>query len=61
MGGVCSGYGGNMGERRSLKRFLVGKPEGMSPLGKSRRGWKDNIKMNLQEVGWECMVWIELA
>ena len=42
-------------------RDLVGKPEGMSPLGKSRRRWKDNIKMNLQEVEWEGMVWIELA
>ena len=56
-----AGHVACMGERRSLMRDLVGKPEGMSPLGKSRRRWKDNIKMNLQEVEWEGMVWIELA
>jgi len=44
-----------MGERRSLYGVLVGKPEGKTPLGRPRRSWKDNIKMDLQKVG--CGVW----
>ena len=40
-----------MGEGRGLHRVLVGKPEGKRPLGKPRRRWEDNIKMDLQEVG----------
>jgi hypothetical protein len=39
----------------------VGKPKGKRPLGRPRRRWEDNIKMDLQEVGWEGMDWIELA
>jgi len=42
-------------------RFLVGKPEGKRPLGRLRRRWEDNIKMDLQEVGCGNMDWIELA
>jgi hypothetical protein len=41
-----------MRERRGVYRVLVGKPEGKRPLGKPRRGWEDNIKTDLQEVGW---------
>jgi len=40
---------------------LVAKPEGKRPLGRPRHRWKDNIKMALQEVGCECMDWIDLA
>jgi len=40
---------------------LVGQPEGNRPLGRTRRRWEDNIKMNLQEVGCGSMDWIELA
>jgi hypothetical protein len=40
---------------------LARKPEGKRPLTKSRRRWEDNIKMDLQEVGWGGMDWIELA
>jgi len=40
-----------MGEDRGVHRVLVGKPEGKRPLGRPRRRWKDNIKMDLQEVG----------
>jgi hypothetical protein len=40
---------------------LVGKPEGKKPLGRPRLRWEDNIKMDLQEVGWGRMDWIELA
>ena len=39
----------------------MGKPEGMRPLGRPRRRWEDNIKMDLQEVGCGCMDWIELV
>ena len=44
-----------------MYKFLVGKPEGKRPLGRSRRGWEDNIKMDLEEVGCGGMDWIELA
>jgi hypothetical protein len=50
-----------MGERRGAYRALVGKPEGRRPLGRPRRRWEDNIKMDLQEVGWRGMDWINLA
>jgi hypothetical protein len=44
----------------ALFRILVGRPEGRRPLGRPRRRWEDNIKMDLQEVGWDIN-WIELA
>ena len=44
-----------------MYRVLVGKPEGERPLGRPRRRWEDNIKMDLQEVGCGSMDWIELA
>ena len=57
MGGACVAYG----ESRGLYRVLVGKPEGKRPLGIGRRKWKDNSKMNLQEVRCRGMGRIELA
>jgi len=50
-----------MGVGRGVYRVLVGKPEGKRPLGRLRRRWEDNIKMDLQEVGCGGMDWIELA
>ena len=50
-----------MGERRGVYRVLVGKPDGKRPLGRPRRRWGDDIKMDLQEVGCVGMYWIELA
>jgi len=50
-----------MGEERGVYRVLVGKPEGRRPLGRPRRRWVDNIRMDLQEVVWEYMDWIGLA
>ena len=50
-----------MGQGRRVYRVLVGKPEGKRPLGRPRRRWEDNIKMDLQEVGGSCGDWIELA
>jgi hypothetical protein len=49
------------GKRRGLYRFLVGKPEGKRPLGRPRRRWVDNIKVDLQEVGCGGVDWMELA
>jgi hypothetical protein len=50
-----------MGEDRGVYRVLVGKPEGKRPLGRPRRRWEDNIKMDLQEVGGGRGDWIVLA
>ena len=50
-----------MGEGRGVRRVLVGKPEGRRPMGRPRRGWEDNIKMDLQEVGGGFGDWMELA
>jgi hypothetical protein len=50
-----------MGEGRGIYRVFVGKSEGKRPLGRPRRRWKDNIKMDLQEVRCGGMDWIELA
>ena len=49
-----------MEERRAVYRVSVGKPEGKRPLGRPRRRWDYNIKMDLQEVGCEDMDWIDL-
>jgi len=50
-----------MGEGRGVYRVLVGNPEGKRPLGRPRRRWEDNIKIDLQEVVCGGMNWIELA
>jgi hypothetical protein len=50
-----------MGEKRNVYMILVGKPEGKRQLGRSRLSWVDNIKMDLGEIGWDDMVWIEMA
>jgi len=52
-----------MGEMRDVHRVLVAKPEGKRPLGRPRRRWEDNIKVNLQEIGWEKwtgLIWLRL-
>ena len=51
----------HMGEGRGVHRVLVGKPEGKRPLGRPRRRWEDNIKMDLQEVETGCGDWMQLA
>ena len=56
-----AGHVARMGEERDVYRVLVGKPEGKRPLGRPRRRWVDNIKMDLQEVGCGYMDWIGLA
>jgi hypothetical protein len=47
-----AGHVARMGEKRNVYRLLVGKPEGRRPLGRPRRRWVDNIRMDLVEVGW---------
>jgi len=55
------GHVARMGERRGVYRVLVEKPEGKRPLGRPRRRWYYNIKMDVHEVGCGVMDWIELA
>jgi hypothetical protein len=57
MGGLCS----TNGEKRNAYRLLVGKPEGKRSLESRRRRWVDNIRMDLGEVGWGDVDWIDLA
>jgi hypothetical protein len=56
-----AGHVARMGEERGAYRILVGRPEGRRPLGRPRCRWEDNIKMDIREVGWEDMNWIDLA
>ena len=56
-----AGHVARMGEERGVHRVLVGKPEGKRSLGRPRRRWEDNIKMDLQEMGRGCGEWMELA
>jgi hypothetical protein len=49
-----------MGEKSNAYRILVGKPEGKRTLGRQRCRWVDNIKMDLIEIGWGGMDWIDL-
>jgi hypothetical protein len=46
-----------MGETKNAYRILVGKPEGKIPLGRPRRRWVDNIKIDLRKIGWDGNVW----
>jgi hypothetical protein len=48
-------------EKRNSYRILVGKPEGKRSLGSPRLRWVDNIKMDLREIGWDGVGWIDLA
>jgi hypothetical protein len=56
-----AGHVARMGEPRNAYRILVGNPKGKRPLGRPRRRWVDNIKMDLSEIGWDGMDWIGLA
>jgi hypothetical protein len=56
-----AGHVARMEEGRGVHRVLVGKPEGKKPLGRPRRRWEDNIKMDRQEVGGGRGDWMELA
>jgi hypothetical protein len=56
-----AGHVARMGERRSVYRVLVGRPEDKRPLGRPRRRWDDNIKMDLREIRIDEANWIRLA
>jgi hypothetical protein len=56
-----AGHVARIGEKRNGYRLLVGKPEGKRPLGRPRRGWVANIRINLGETGWGGVDWIGLA
>jgi hypothetical protein len=56
-----AGHVAGMGEKRNTYRLWLGKPEGKTPLGRPRRRWVDNIRMDLGEVGWGDVGWIDLA
>jgi len=58
LGGASGAYGGG---EKLVRDNLVGKPEGKRPVGRPRRRWEDNIKMDLQEVGCDGMDYIEMA
>jgi len=56
-----AGHVARIGEERGVYRVLVGKPKGKRPLGRLRRRWEDNIKMDLQEVGWTGSSWLMIG
>jgi hypothetical protein len=56
-----AGHVARMGEKRNVYRLLVGKPQEQRPLGRPRRRWIDNIKMDLLEIGLSGVDWIGLA
>jgi hypothetical protein len=56
-----AGHVARIGERRGVYRILVGRPEGKRPLGRPRRRWENNIKMDLMEIGIDGTNWIQLA
>jgi hypothetical protein len=58
---MWAGHVARRGEESGVYRFLVGRPEGKRPLGRSRRRWEDNIKMDLREIGINGENWIQLA
>jgi hypothetical protein len=56
-----AGHAARMGEERKLYRVLMGKLEGKRPLGRPRRRWEDGIRVDLREIGWGSVDWIQLA
>jgi hypothetical protein len=56
-----AGHVARMGEKRNARRIWIGKPEEKRPLGRSRRRWEDNIKMDLREIEWGGLDWIDVA
>jgi hypothetical protein len=56
-----AGHVARIGEKRHAYRILVGKPEGKRPLGRPRRRWEDNIRIDFREIGWGGMDWIDLV
>jgi hypothetical protein len=55
-----AGHVARIGEKRNAYKIVVGKPEGKRPLGRPRRRWVDNIKMDLRAIGWDGVEWIDM-
>jgi hypothetical protein len=58
---IWTGHIARMREKRNAYRILVGNPDGKRLLGRPRLWWVDNIKVDVREVGWEVMSWIDLT
>jgi hypothetical protein len=58
---LWAGHVARMGEKRNAYRILMGMPEGKRPLGRPRRRWVDNIKIDLREIGWDGVDWVDMA
>jgi hypothetical protein len=56
-----AGHVAHMGEKRNVYKVSMGKPEGKRPLGKPRHRWEDGTRMDLKEIGWGSVDWIQLA
>jgi hypothetical protein len=56
-----AGHVARMGEKSNAYRLFVGKPKGKRPLGRPRRTWVGNIKMDLRFIGWDGVVWMDMA
>jgi hypothetical protein len=56
-----TGHVARWGERRNAYRILVGKSEGKRPLGRPRRKWVDNIKIDLREISWDGSIWLRIG
>jgi hypothetical protein len=56
-----AGHVAQMEEKKNPYRILVGKPERMRPLGRKRHKWVNNIKIDLRDIGWDVMDWIDVA
>jgi transcription termination factor 2 len=56
-----AGHVARMGEKRNAYRIFMGKPEGKRPLGRPRRRWADNIKIDLREIVWDGVDWMDMA
>jgi hypothetical protein len=56
-----AGHAAPMGEKRNAYRIFLGKPERKRPLGRPRRRWVDNIRMDLREIGWDGVDWIDMV
>jgi hypothetical protein len=58
---IWAGHLARVGEKRNAYRILVRKPEGKRPLARPRCRWEDNIKIDLREIGWDGLDWVDLA
>jgi hypothetical protein len=58
---IWAGHVAQMEKKRNAYRILVGEPEGKRPVGRPRRRWVDNIKMDLRKIGWDGLIWLRIG